>query len=101
MQLFLNNGKLKLKFYYDPMLVRRVKTIPGAHWNPRERVWEFPNSLLVYQQIIKTFPVSLPQFRDGNGAFVSLKNRAFKLKPYDHQLEAMKFILERFGVKCD
>ena len=100
MQLFLNNGKLKLKFYYDPVLIRRVKTIHGAHWNPKERVWEFPNSLLVYQQIIKNFPVSLPRFENGNGSMI-LKNREFKLKPYDHQVEAMKFILERFGIQCD
>jgi len=102
-RLIVDNGRLCLYFPYDPVLVARAKSIPGAHWNKIRKCWDYPLSVHTYQLIKERFSVSLPQFENGNGsrAKIILGNRKYKTKPYDHQIEAIKFLLKQFGVDCD
>ena len=34
----------KLRFYYDAEIIRLIKTIKGARWNPKSKFWYFPLS---------------------------------------------------------
>jgi len=38
------NGKVIVKFPYNPEYVERVKTIRGYCWHPEEKYWIFPNN---------------------------------------------------------
>lgn len=40
----LGNDKLAVHFGYDPDLVKKVKTVPGARFNGGEKHWEIPSS---------------------------------------------------------
>ncbi|KAH7428525.1 hypothetical protein KP509_09G005400 [Ceratopteris richardii] len=40
------SGNIAAKFEYEQRLVAAFKSIPGAEWRPRERVWLFPLSSL-------------------------------------------------------
>jgi len=36
--------RLKIRFYYDEEMIRRVKSIPGHVWDPSLKYWHVPNS---------------------------------------------------------
>ena len=35
---------IRVGFEYDPEIIKKIKTMPGAVWNPSERMWLVPNS---------------------------------------------------------
>jgi len=39
-----NNGRIIVKFPYNPAYIKKIKTIKGYKWHPEERYWSFqPN----------------------------------------------------------
>ncbi len=102
-QLIAYDGRFYLLFPYNSAMVAKAKSIPGAHWNKVRRCWDYPLSVQTYSSIKREFGVTLPEFENGSGSRgkVILGNRKYKTKPYDHQTEAVKFLLKQFGVDCD
>ncbi|MGM0500663.1 MAG: site-specific tyrosine recombinase/integron integrase [Bacillota bacterium] len=45
MKLKLNksNNLIRVKFEYDPEIIKKIKLIPGCRWNPNQKYWSFPN----------------------------------------------------------
>jgi hypothetical protein len=39
-----DSDSIIVAFQYNPLLVEKVKTVPGRKWYPDEKHWSFPNS---------------------------------------------------------
>jgi site-specific recombinase XerD len=48
-------GRLTVSFPYNPLFVKKIKTIPGYKWHPAEKNWSFPNSDETLEKIFKAF----------------------------------------------
>ena len=90
-------GQIVITFAYDPLLVTKIKTIPGHGWNPAEKLWSFSNTHGTLEKILEvfegkeihidlalqgTFP-DLRTERSGvveSGLSLSLKNRTVPFK---------------------
>jgi hypothetical protein len=101
-RLFLHDGAFHLSFPYDPNLVELAKTIPGARWHKQKRIWQYPVSQIIYEDLKKKFGVVLPEFEGvkSNGK-INLATRKFRTPLYEHQKEGLKFLLERMGVEVE
>jgi len=100
-KLVIYNGRLSLFFPYDLDMVKKARSVPGAYWNKVRRCWDYPLSVQTYKALKDRFGVSLPEFEGNGRARVILDHRRYKTKPYDHQLEALRFLLKQFGVDCN
>jgi hypothetical protein len=48
-------GQIVITFAYDPLLVTKIKTIPGHGWNPAEKLWSFSNTHGTLEKILEVF----------------------------------------------
>ena len=92
----LSHHKLKLSFPYNHELIERAKSIPGARWEKYKRYWEYPATIYIYQQIKEKFNVELELPKQKQ---CDLNKHQFKTTPFAHQIEAVKFLLKKFGVR--
>lgn len=103
-----------LKFPYDPELIQMVKDVPGRRWVPENKVWTLPkDNLGWFLNAIKSTPyesdVQIQSDEDlnvnkeiGHSALIpdidisSVKfHVADGLKPFKHQLDFMKYAIDR------
>jgi hypothetical protein len=49
------SGRIIVSFSYDPVLVKKVKTIDGRRWHPAEKHWSFPKTNGTLEKILKVF----------------------------------------------
>jgi len=94
MKLFCKNNKLYLIFKYDEEIITQVKELPAAKWDKEVKAWTFPATTVCYENIKEKFGIKIDEL-EGNFK-LSIKNFEFKVKPYDHQFEAVKFALDNF-----
>jgi hypothetical protein len=101
-ELTIENNQFKITFPYDEYLVMKARQIPGCRWSKPRRAWFFPLSVYVYSSIKANFDgVNIDE------STMSILIEAMTPKPikivesrtklYDHQMEAVKTVLERFG----
>jgi hypothetical protein len=90
----ITNGRLALKFPYDPDAVRDIKAINGRRWDAEEKVWLVPISSvrLVWEfcdkyQIDRSKFDSLPDSDPVVEPDISIDDRGFIIRfPYDRDL---------------
>ena len=102
-------SSLIVQFDYNEYIVDSIKTIPTAHYHKKEKVWELPvcylgrllDSLTFLDEILLKL-LDTPE----SGEFHFNKNFnleplteiekvSFKMKPFEHQLEAINFGLDK------
>lgn len=95
MKLFCKNQKLYLQFPYDEKIIEKVKELPAAKWDKTCKAWTFPATSVCYDNIKEKFGVKIDEFEIKKK--LTLKNYKFKVSLYQHQLEAVYFILKKWG----
>ena len=96
MEAVVKNGRILLKFPYDFITHTKVKAVPGGKFNKRKGAWEFPASPLVCAQLNEKLKCSWPLEAFESGGY-PLERPVPKMKPFDHQAEAIDFLLNEFG----
>jgi hypothetical protein len=48
-----DSGIIVVTFPYNPLLVEKVKTVPGRKWHPEGKHWSFPDSDGILEKILK------------------------------------------------
>ena len=94
-------------FDYNPYIVDSLKTIPTYYYHKKDKVWEFPVCYLgrlldnlTFLDEIQLKLLDTPesgQFRQGQlfqEPLSEIEKVSFKMKPFEHQLEAINFGLE-------
>ncbi len=102
-------SSLIVQFDYNDFIVDSIKTIPTAHYHKKEKVWELPVCYLgrlldslTFLDEIQLHLLDTPE----SGEFHFNKNFnleplteiekvSFKMKPFEHQLEAINFGLDK------
>ena len=102
-------SSLIVQFDYNEYIVDSIKTIPTAHYHKKEKVWELPvcylGRLLDSLTFLDEIQLRLLDTPD-SGEFHFNKNFnleplteiekvSFKMKPFEHQLEAINFGLDK------
>src|SRR5262245_25724367 len=65
-----NNSKgpvIRVRFSYDQEIIRRIKLIQGARWNPSDRCWMFPCTFHHLSQLRETFTEYGAEIHEGAG----------------------------------
>ena len=95
-------SSLILTFDYNPYVIDTLKTIPTYHYHAKDKIWEFPvvylNRLLDNLTFLDDIQLKLLD-TPKSGEFHFSKQEplsetekvSFKMKPFDHQLEAINF----------
>jgi len=50
-----DNTGIVVTFSYNPLLVAKVKTVPGRKWHPEKKHWSFPDTDGTFEKILKAF----------------------------------------------
>ena len=102
-------SSLIVQFDYNEFIVDSIKTIPTAYYHKKEKVWELPvcylGRLLDSLTFLDEIQLKLLDTPE-SGEFHFNKNFnleplteiekvSFKMKPFDHQLEAINFGLDK------
>ena len=102
-------SSLIVQFDYNEYIVDSIKTIPTTHYHKKEKVWELPvcylGRLLDSLTFLDEIQLRLLDTPD-SGEFHFNKNFnleplteiekvSFKMKPFEHQLEAINFGLDK------
>lgn len=109
-----NNDLYEIRFRYDPFVIDLVKAVPGRQWNPDGKFWTIPSDKLgwlinqfkgtVYESCVQ---ITSDEYLNVNADIestqeipeVDLSRVHFRVKegstPYQHQLDFMKFALDR------
>ena len=101
-------SSLVIQFDYNPYIVDALKTLPTCYFHKKDKVWECPVCYLgrildslTFLDDIQLKLLDTPesgQFHFGqqfNLELLTEKEKvSFKMKPFDHQLEAINFGLE-------
>ena len=37
-----DDGRMAVRFDFEPEAVRRIKSVPGHRWHPKEKAWSVP-----------------------------------------------------------
>jgi len=45
------NGKILLKLPYDPVLIEKIRTLPGRRWNPEKKFWILSDTVEIRAQL--------------------------------------------------
>ena len=109
-----NNDKYQISFSYDPGIVYLVKGVPGRRWNPDEKYWSIPIDKLgffldlvkgtKYESIVKIVSdedLGVNETLDSTTSIpdVDMTSIPFYVqndsKPYQHQLDFMKWAIDR------
>ena len=102
-------SSLIVQFDYNEYIVDSIKTIPTAHYHKKEKVWELPVCYLgrlldslTFLDEIQLRLLDTPE--DGEFHFnknfdleplTEIEKVSFKMKPFEHQLEAINFGLDK------
>ena len=71
------SGRIIVSFPYDPLIVKKVKSIDGRRWHPAEKHWSFRNLAGMGERILKVFGEKNVQIDPGLQAkFPTLKGTA-------------------------
>ena len=102
-------SSLIVQFDYNEYIIDSIKTIPTAHYHKKEKVWELPvcylGRLLDSLTFLDEIQLKLLDTPE-SGEFHFNKNFnleplteiekiSFKIKPFEHQLEAINFGLDK------
>lgn len=109
-----NNEIYEISFPYDPNIVALVKNVPGRRWNPEAKIWTIPRDRLgflitefkgtKYETIINIVSdehLNENQTLDSttNIPDIDISQVPFRIKsgfkPYKHQLDFMKWAIDR------
>jgi len=114
---------VEVRFAYDPRLTIIMQNAPAAQWNRYRRCWQMPPNDITIKWT-KDFEILWPgikverskkfikfiETRESNVNAVincrksisrplaSVDNADYKLKPYPHQLEALRFLMRRIKI---
>ena len=102
-------SSLIVQFDYNEYIIDSIKTIPTAHYHKKEKVWELPVCYLgrlldslTFLDEIQLRLLDTP--KDGEFHFNKnfnleplneIEKVSFKMKPFEHQLEAINFGLDK------
>ena len=100
---------LLIQFEYNPYIVDAIKTIPTAHYSKKDKTWEVPICYLgrlldslTFLDDIQLRLLDTPEFGEFhfNKKFnleplSEIEKVSFKMKPFEHQLEAINFGLDK------
>ena len=102
-------SSLIVQFDYNEYIVDSIKTIPTAHYHKKEKVWELPVCYLgrlldslTFLDEIQLHLLDTPE--TGEISFnknfnleplTEIEKVSFKMKPFEHQLEAINFGLDK------
>ena len=50
-----NNGRIIVKFPYNPVYIAKIKTIKGYSWHPEEKYWSFQPNDGIVEKLITAF----------------------------------------------
>jgi len=50
-----NNGRIIVKFPYNPAYIKKIKTIKGYKWHPEERYWSFQPNDGIVEKLVSAF----------------------------------------------
>lgn len=50
-----SQDKINIKFSYDKIIIKKIKSISGSRWHPEKRVWTIPNSNLTLKRFLQMF----------------------------------------------
>ena len=102
-------SSLVVQFDYNEYIVDSIKTIPTAHYHKKEKVWELPvcylgrllDSLTFLDEIQlrlldtpETGEISFNK-KYNLDPLTEIEKVSFKMKPFEHQLEAINFGLDK------
>lgn len=109
-----NNDSYEISFPYDPNVVYIVKNIPGRRWNPSQKIWTIPKENLgfllnqvkgtVYERAVQVSSMEDLNINSTLDATASIPEIDISkipfyvkdgFKPYQHQLDFMKYALNR------
>ncbi len=102
-------SSLIVQFDYNEYIVDSIKTIPTAHYHKKEKVWELPIAYLgrlldslTFLDEIQLRLLDTPESGEFhfNKQFnleplSEIEKVSFKMKPFEHQLEAINFGLDK------
>jgi SWI/SNF-related matrix-associated actin-dependent regulator 1 of chromatin subfamily A len=102
-------SSLIIDFDYNPYIVDSLKTLPTAHYHKKEKAWEVPICYLgrildnlTFLDEIQLKLLDTPEFGEFhfNKQFnleplSEIEKVSFKMKPFEHQLEAINFGLDK------
>lgn len=91
-----DNGKLALRFRYNPQLIEEVKVMAGARWNPEGKFWTVDNSRRNLFNI--AFLTEKNPYKRYEGPLVEFKPRRYWC--FFHQVEEASHILTRRQCIC-
>lgn len=102
-------SSLIVQFDYNEYIVDSIKTIPTAHYHKKEKVWELPVCYLgrlldslTFLDEIQLRLLDTPESGDFHfnknfnlEPLTEIEKVSFKMKPFEHQLEAINFGLDK------
>lgn len=102
-------SSLIVQFDYNEYIVDSIKTIPTAHYHKKEKVWELPVCYLgrlldsltfldeIQLQLLDTPESGEFHFNKNFDLepLTEIEKVSFKMKPFEHQLEAINFGLDK------
>ena len=102
-------SSLLVDFDYNPYIVDAIKTIPTAHYHKKDKVWELPICYLgrildnlTFLDEIQLRLLDTPESGEFHfnkqfnlGPLSEIEKVSFKMKPFEHQLEAINFGLDK------
>ena len=102
-------SSLIVQFDYNEYIVDSIKTIPTAHYHKKEKVWELPVCYLgrlldsltfldeIQLQLLNTPETGEISFNKNFNLepLNEIEKVSFKMKPFEHQLEAINFGLDK------
>ncbi len=98
-KVFVQDGRLCLRFPWTESNVAKAKEIPCARWNKKLRAWQYPLNRKIYLKIKESFGLQCLEIEQLSVKTISLKDYNFKTPPYGHQREGVIFLLQQFGIK--
>ena len=102
-------SSLLVDFDYNPYIVDAIKTIPTAHYHKKDKVWELPICYLgrildnlTFLDEIQLRLLDTPESGEFHfnkqfnlGPLSEIEKVSFKMKPFEHQLDAINFGLDK------
>jgi len=94
----LNGSRIEVRFPYSPIILERLRTVPGRRWHTEGKFWSIPavrDCLLMVMDISGMLPEMLPyELKDIVGGvdegeeildMSEVENHEFLTEPYEHQ----------------
>ena len=100
MELYTDGKRLIIDFYYDPALIKKVKTLPSRTFDPATKNWILPLNIESFYAFRKMFPNAIIDKTVSNFDFNKREDPLLNyvppnaLTPYKHQIETFKFMLK-------